>query len=232
MLRYYESMSYVIPQFEQDPKKIYISQPTFYSMGLDLAQKVIDRQEQTGVFYDTIVGAPRGSLELMSMMSQILLMKGQQVQCMNVNTRSDSGEQSEIKTGQVPETAKIEGKNCLWLDDVRDTGVTEDAAERILLSLGAKLVDRGDLGWKPKNDKAIPVRQPDFYIFETNEWVVFSWERLAEYRHAQQALKLVVPPEQLEKALRQLKSNFMRAQGFSSVPYFSGGVVKFEIATK
>lgn len=224
-------MSVEIPQFEQSREKLYITQPCFYSMGLDLAGKVEAYQDESGVKFDTLVGAPRGSLELMSILSQHLGLKGQQVQSINVNTRDDDGTQSETKTGQIPETAKIEGMNCLWADDVRDTGMTEDAAEKILYSLGAKSVMRADLGYKPSQDKAEPKRAPDFYIFETAKWIVFPWERIAEYKQAQEMLRTnATSPHELKRSLMQLKSNFMRAQGFSSLPIItasSSGIAQY-----
>ncbi len=217
-------MNYHIPEFEQERGKLYINEPTFYSMALDIGSRVIDHQNQSGQFVDTVVGAPRGALNLMSIVAQMLHMNGQQVQCINVNTRSDDGERSEVKTGQLPETSKVEDKVCLWLDDVRDSGLTEDAAQNILYSIGARAVLRGAIAWKPESDEAEPPREPDFYTVTTNKWIVFPWERLAEYVHAQQALRLVVPADEIEGALQQLKSNFMRAQGFSSVPYFRNKV--------
>jgi hypoxanthine phosphoribosyltransferase len=165
---------------------------------------------------DTIVGAPRGSLQLMNFVAQYFEITGENVQSITVNTRDGELQRSEVTFGQLPDVEKIVDKVVLWVDDVRDTGVTEDAACRILADLGAKLVLRADLGYKPANDKAEPKRKPDLFVFETDKWVVFPWERIIELRRAHDEL---TEQGATTKELTQLERNFMNAQGLVSDEY-------------
>ena len=203
-----------ICEFAPVPGKLYFDVPTTYGYLMDLGGKVLDWQEANGREIDTVVGSPKGGLEVVSCVSQMLELSGNKVQGLTLNTREGDKQTGEIVRGQMPEAEKIYGKVVLWLDDVRHTGVTEDKADLLITAEQPELLLRGDIAYKPKQDIAKPKRPPDFYAMTTEEWIVFPWERWAEY--AQERSNLIKLGA-TEKQLNKLKANYLAAIGVGNI---------------
>lgn len=63
--------------------------------------------------------------------------------------------------------------NILIIDDIFDTGLTMDKISNIL-NVCCKNIKIATMYFKPKNNKTIMV--PDYYLYETDKWVVFPHE--------------------------------------------------------
>jgi len=65
----------------------------------------------------------------------------------------------------------VEGKVVLIVDDVADSGKSLLAAIEHIKEMGAKEIKTATLYYKKQS-----VIKPDYYINETNSWIVYPWE--------------------------------------------------------
>ena len=68
-------------------------------------------------------------------------------------------------------------KKVLIVDDVADTGETLEFVLKHVREKGAKEVKVATVAYKPKSRV-----KPDYYVFETNKWIVFPWEEMPVQR--------------------------------------------------
>lgn len=124
---------------------------------------------------DVIVGIARGGLIPAVRLSHLLGDKMLRIihvkYYKGVNLRREEPE-------LLADVGKLEGK-VLVVDDVADTGTTLEFVVRHLKERGAKEVRIATIAWKPHSRI-----KPDFYIFETDKWIVFPWEEM-EVRRGQ-----------------------------------------------
>jgi hypoxanthine phosphoribosyltransferase len=71
----------------------------------------------------------------------------------------------------------VKGFNVMVVDDVADTGESLKVAVEHLEACGAKAIRTATLYYKPQS-----CFKPDFFIVQTEQWVVFPWERLETTR--------------------------------------------------
>jgi hypoxanthine phosphoribosyltransferase len=137
-----------------------------YDMCIKLANKI----KKSGFSPDLIVGVARGGWIPARILSDIL--ENSNVASVRVEFYVDIA-----KTSQSPKiiqgipTPPI-GKTVLVTDDVADTGKSLKAVIEYLYKLGAKEVKAATLHYKPKS-----IIKPDFYIEETDAWIVYPHER-------------------------------------------------------
>jgi hypoxanthine phosphoribosyltransferase len=120
---------------------------------------------------DIIVGIARGGLIPAVRMSHILdniLMR-----VMDVKFYTDVEQHTEFPEITVPLTEPIEGKNVLIVDDVADTGKTLKVVREDIQKKGARDVRIAVIAKKPQS-----IVDPDYYIFQTDGWIVFPWEKM------------------------------------------------------
>ena len=67
---------------------------------------------------------------------------------------------------------EVRGKNILLVDDIADTGLTLKRAKEYLEGLGVSQIKIATLAKKPRS-----ITDPDYYLFITEKWVVFPWEK-------------------------------------------------------
>jgi hypoxanthine phosphoribosyltransferase len=67
----------------------------------------------------------------------------------------------------------VKGVNVLVVDDVSDTGESLKVAVEHLDVCGAKAIRTATLYYKPQS-----IFKPDFFIVQTEQWIIFPWERL------------------------------------------------------
>lgn len=124
---------------------------------------------------DVIVGVARGGLIPAVRLSHLLGDKMLRIihvkYYKGVNLRREEPE-------LLADVGKLEGK-VLVVDDVADTGTTLEFVVRHLKERGAKEVRVATVAWKPHSRI-----KPDFYVFETDKWIVFPWEEM-EVRRGQ-----------------------------------------------
>lgn len=76
----------------------------------------------------------------------------------------------------------IQGRHCLLIDDVVDTGATMNTAKRALEGLGAASVTTAALIWSrvaSKRDSLSVACPAEFWIDELDIWAAVPWERNA-----------------------------------------------------
>ncbi|MGD2247477.1 MAG: phosphoribosyltransferase family protein [Candidatus Methanofastidiosia archaeon] len=120
---------------------------------------------------DMIVGIARGGLIPAVRMSHILdniLMR-----VMDVKFYKDIEEHAEFPDITVPLTEPVKDKNILIVDDVADTGKTLKVVKEDIVQKGAKDVRIAVIAKKPQS-----IVEPDYYIFQTDRWIVFPWEKM------------------------------------------------------
>lgn len=68
-------------------------------------------------------------------------------------------------------------KKVLIVDDVADTGETLEFVREHVRRKGAKEVRVATIAYKPRSKL-----KPDYYVFETDKWIVFPWEEMPVQR--------------------------------------------------
>jgi hypoxanthine phosphoribosyltransferase len=137
-----------------------------YEMCIKLAEKI----KKSCFFPDLIVGIARGGWIPARILSDLL--ENPNVASVRVEFYVDVAKTSQspkITQGiSIPPT----GKTVLAVDDVADTGKSLKAVIEYLYGLGAKQVKTATLHYKPKS-----IVKPDFYVEETDAWIVYPHER-------------------------------------------------------
>lgn len=137
----------------------------FVTLSFRLGQKI---QTSTQSF-DLIVTIARGGLTLSQLLSDQLSLP---IASFTVQSYRDL---QQVKQPQISfgVGGKIEGKKILLVDDVCDTGKTFVRGIAYLEELGAKKSDiaTASLHFKPHAEY-----KPDFYVTETDKWVIYPYE--------------------------------------------------------
>jgi len=154
------SISFTAPSWDQ-----------IYDMLLELAKRVKD----SGFRPDLIVGVCRGGWAPARVMSDLLE---------NMNTASIRIEfyLAPGVTARKPVISQaimvpVKGVNVLVVDDVADTGESLKVAVDHLDVCGAKSIKTATVYYKPQS-----CLKPDFFIIQTEQWIIFPWERLETTR--------------------------------------------------
>ena len=154
------SISFTAPSWDQ-----------IYDMLLELAKRIKD----SGFKPDLIVGVCRGGWAPARVMSDLLE---------NMNTASIRIEfyLAPGVTARKPVISQaimvpVKGVNVLVVDDVADTGESLKVAVDHLDVCGAKSIKTATVYYKPQS-----CLKPDFFIIQTEQWIIFPWERLETTR--------------------------------------------------
>ncbi len=118
---------------------------------------------------DVIIGVARGGLIPAVRISHIL--GDIEMRVIDVKFYKDIGERREEPIVTIPIHGPLDGKKVLIVDDVSDTGRTMEVVMGEVKKAGAEEVKVACLAMKPWT-KVVP----DFYVFRTDEWIVFPWE--------------------------------------------------------
>lgn len=118
---------------------------------------------------DWIVGISRGGLVPARLLSDILGIK--KVSIVRVEFYSGLSRANGFPRITQPLQADVKGKKVLLVDDVSDSGKSLAIAKDHIKRKGASQVKIAALHYKPKS-----ILKPDFYIEETNSWIVYPWE--------------------------------------------------------
>ena len=153
-------VSFVAPSWDQ-----------VYDMLMELAKRVKD----SGFRPDLIVGVCRGGWAPARVMSDLLE---------NANTASIRIEfyLAPGVTARKPVISQaimvpVKGANVLVVDDVSDTGESLKVAVEHIDVCGARAIKTATLYYKPQS-----IFKPDFFMVQTEQWIIFPWERLENTR--------------------------------------------------
>lgn len=123
---------------------------------------------------DVIAGISRGGLVPARIISDLFLIEGKKptLSIMQIGFYSGIGktEKEPIIYQDLP--GLIHGKKILLIDDVADSGISLDFAMKYLAMKKPKEVRIATLYYKPWSQI-----KPDYYIEETEAWIIFPHER-------------------------------------------------------
>ena len=176
-------VSFVAPSWDQ-----------VYDMLMELAKRVKD----SGFRPDLIVGVCRGGWAPARVMSDLLE---------NANTASIRIEfyLAPGVTARKPVISQaimvpVKGANVLVVDDVSDTGESLKVAVEHLDVCGARAIKTATLYYKPQS-----IFKPDFFMVQTEQWIIFPWERLENTR------RLLNEAEKKGKSISSVKETLTSA---------------------
>lgn len=143
---------------------------------VELAEIIIAHCKETGEQFHGITFASRGGLFVSNIVARCLGFRGQHLFNMGLGSYEDESTETsgQVDYGQLPDLAALAGKNWLHLDEIHDTGTTTDFAYEHHQKAGSALVRFGVLHYKPGRNTSVHV--PDWYVQETDQWVVYPWE--------------------------------------------------------
>ncbi len=148
-------MEFLIPSWED-----------IYSMCIKLADQIKESEFKP----DLIVAIARGGWIPGRIMSDLLC--NSNVASMRTEFYKDVAETNAKPVISQKVSAPVRGKRVLVVDDVADTGKSLRAARDYLKKLRPKEIKIATLHYKPKS-----VLRPDFFIEETDAWIVYPHER-------------------------------------------------------
>jgi len=135
----------------------------------DQTYLIFEQIKDSGFIPDAIVGIARGGWIPARLLSDFFALK------FTANIKVEAyqliGEMDiEAKVTQKI-NAKIDGKNVLVVDDIADTGSSLEVVLDELKEMHVNEVKIATLYYKPTSSVI-----PDYFIEETEKWVIFSWE--------------------------------------------------------
>lgn len=148
-------MEFLIPSWED-----------IYSMCIKLADQIKESEFKP----DLIVAIARGGWIPGRIMSDLLC--NSNVASMRTEFYKDVAETNAKPVISQKVSAPVRGKRVLVVDDVADTGKSLRAPRDYLKKLRPKEIKIATLHYKPKS-----VLRPDFFIEETDAWIVYPHER-------------------------------------------------------
>ena len=120
---------------------------------------------------DIIVGVARGGLIPAVRISHIS--NNTLLRVVDVKFYTDIDKRQEKPNIAVPLLENIKNLNVLIVDDVADTGKTLVEVKKHVIEKEAKEVRIAVIAKKPHS-----IIDPDYYVFETDKWIIFPWEKM------------------------------------------------------
>jgi hypoxanthine phosphoribosyltransferase len=148
-------MEYLAPSWEE-----------IYNLCLDLADEIKKNKFNPEV----IVGIARGGWIPARILSDLL--GNSYTANLKIDFYRGVGETKERPIITQTISTIVEGKKVLIADDVADSGKSLKVAKEHLEQCGATQVKIATIYYKPWS-----IIKPDFYIKETEAWIIFPWER-------------------------------------------------------
>jgi hypoxanthine phosphoribosyltransferase len=145
---------------------IYLSPNQIQDMIYELGKKV----KESGFIPDCIVGVSRGGLWVLRTLSDFFDVRD--VHVIRVIYYTDiKTTKREPKLIQDVDKKFLENKKVLIVDDVADTGGSLDFTVDLMKQKGIKKFKTATLHHKPWSKFV-----PDYYIGETDKWIIYPWE--------------------------------------------------------
>ncbi len=137
----------------------------FLDMSIELAERIVE----SGRLPDTIVAVLRGGYFIAKILADYLGIES--IATIEVKFYKGIGERAERPIVVKPITIDLRGMDVLIVDDVADSGRTLQVVTDIARLHGARTVYTAALFYKPWS-----IIIPDYYVEETDKWIVFPWE--------------------------------------------------------
>lgn len=143
----------------------------FLNISWPKAQNLCKQLAKSVAIYspEVLVGVSRGGLVPVRLLSDILDVRS--VGVMRIEFYKSLGQSAGFPRITQDVSIEIRGKRVLIVDDISDTGRSLQVAKDHIMRKGAKEVKFATLHFKPHS-----IFKPDFYIAETDKWIVYPWE--------------------------------------------------------
>ncbi|NPA96072.1 MAG: phosphoribosyltransferase [Crenarchaeota archaeon] len=153
-------------EHSREPKKfLVLTWHRFLDMSIELAEKIVS----SGKLPDTIVAVLRGGYFIAKILADYLGIDS--IATIEVKFYKGIGERAERPIVVKPITEDMRDRDALIVDDVADSGRTLQVVADIARLHGARTVYTAALFYKPWS-----IIIPDYYVEETDKWIVFPWE--------------------------------------------------------
>lgn len=136
----------------------------------EMCERLSSKITSSGFAPDVIVGVSRGGLVPARLLSDVLGVR--ELFVARISFYTGVGKAAAAPKVVQPLTERLDGKRVLLVDDVSDTGRSLVVAKGHLSQMGAKEVRVATLHFKPHSRL-----RPDFFVDETEAWLVYPWER-------------------------------------------------------
>jgi len=163
-------------------------------MTFRLAKKI----RESDFMPDIIVALLRGGLVPARILSDCLRVN--RIFVIGVTFYADVGKTHDKPVITQPLNINLSGLNVLIVDDVADTGETLLLVKEHVSALGANTVKTATLHMKPWSKI-----KPDFFVSETDSWIVYPWE----YTEVVDSLKKKLQNENLPETERKYISGVL-----------------------
>ncbi len=159
-----------------------------YEMCIHLARKV----RKSHYSPDIIVGIARGGWIPARILSDI--MENPNVAHMKIEFYVDVGKTFSQPRITQDVSSSVAGMRLLVVDDVADSGKTLSLVRESLMKRGAAEVRIATLHYKPKS-----VTKPEYYVAETEAWIVYPHERFEFMRSRTEKMRSEKPREEIKQ---------------------------------
>ncbi len=151
------------------PKKTYVSFENVQSMCQEIFKQAQDQQFNP----DLLIGIARGGLTPLALLSGEQMFDNRYAISVNLSSY-DRDRQSEIKQLMPIHIDDLKSyKNILIVDDLVDSGKSVQCLFALLQKeLPSAIIKVATLYYKKRS-----CVKPDFYAQETQDWIVFPWEK-------------------------------------------------------
>jgi hypoxanthine phosphoribosyltransferase len=126
-----------------------------------------------GESFDAILGIARGGLVPAALLAQELDMRDVLVAAVASYRGDERGDTLHFL--EFPPDQAIVGRRILVVDDIWDTGRTAALTRQRVVDAGGEPTI-AVLHYKP-DQSLYPDQQPDYWLHETDRWIVYPWER-------------------------------------------------------
>ena len=132
-------------------------------------ERLAEKVRGSGFQPELVVAIGRGGFVPARILCDLLEVK--ELASMEVEYYRDIEERGEEPRVVHPLNADVEGRSVLLVDDVSDSGRSLQLAVNHILGKGTSVFRVATLHSKPWS-----VFQPDFFVEETEAWVIYPWE--------------------------------------------------------
>jgi hypoxanthine phosphoribosyltransferase len=173
-----------ISALEAEPLEIHKIHETWqdvHDKSLLLASMIEQHCLVTGEQFDKMVVVPRGSFYPANIVSREFNFSATEILSAHIGSYKPGKtvREDNFEYGQMPSPEEVRDRDLLIIEEVCDSGHTLRHLTDLLYLAGAGLVRTGVLHYKPGESKTGFV--PDWYVAETNDWIVYPWEELEEH---------------------------------------------------
>jgi hypoxanthine phosphoribosyltransferase len=129
-----------------------------------------EKINSSGFIPDIIIAVSRGGLVPARLLSDSLNVPV--LYTIRISFYSSVGVRMEKPQVTQPLSVDIKGKKILIVDDISDSGRSLELAEQYIIPLNPAEIKTATIHYKPGS-----MFKPDFFLFTTESWVVYPWER-------------------------------------------------------